>query len=227
MKEIILPANIIVSGATMCGKTFLVSNLLKEQLLNQVDYLIFFSPTIKISRDFEDFQENYNMANSNKPPSTIIKKYHNNFTNNIKEIITSQETLFKMETDKDKKKLPKILFVLDDMVNDKALRYRGVIDNFSTKARHLNISIICLVQRISAIPKTFRLNAKYVFFFSAVNFKELETILEQYCSKKYISDVRKEIHYIFDEKYNFILAENFNPIQKERLLKNGQEKIIK
>jgi len=222
MREIKLPANIVITGATMSGKTCLTTKLIKEQLIKQIDYLIFFSPTIEYSQDFGDFQETLEEDRN----SLNVKKYTNpdNYKSIIKQIVTNEQSLFKsME---DKKTIPKILFVFDDLVNHNILTYRGVVDVLSTKSRHLNISMIVLVQRISAIPKTFRLNSKYVFFFSAVNFLELEQILEQYCSKKYKKSIQAMIEKIFTKKYQFILAENFQSNQKDRLWLNGEKNII-
>lgn len=220
MRKVILPANIIITGATKSGKTYLTTKLIREQLKKQLDYLIIFSPTIKLSGDFEEFKETSNNDDKN---GLIVKKYHKNFSNHINEIIKNQEELFNLHK---KEMIPNIMFVLDDMVNDPTLKYRGIIDILSTKSRHLNISIMVLVQRLSAVPKTFRLNAKYVFFFSSVNFKELETILEQYSSKKYAKTIKSIIEDIFNKPYSFIMAENFNPIMKERLWLNGKKKII-
>lgn len=219
MKDIKLPCNISICGSTMSGKTYLTKKLLNEQLLPQVDALIILSPTLDLSGDWTDFEENDDM-NKGK----LIKKFSNKseFEGVINEILQQNESIIKNFGKKD---APDILIIIDDCVGHKMMRPNKLLDNLATRSRHLKVSIMILAQKITAIPRIFRLNCKYFFMFQAVNFSELERFLEELCSKSIRKQVRENINEIYNQPYNYILVQCFENKVRERMYLNGETNI--
>lgn len=211
------PSTILICGSTMSGKTTLLKKLLKEQLLAYHDYIYIFSPTINLSLDFEEFKEN-----STIEEGRVLRKFSNptEFKTHIKSIYQQQEDLFK---NYGKKEVPNVLCILDDAINEKLLSPNGYISKMSISSRHYNVSLVILSQRIAAIPRQIRINAKYVFLFSSSNFSELQRFLDEFVPKRYKKNFENKLIDIFNEPYNYILCKCFEPKLKERLYLNGNE----
>ncbi len=215
-----LPCNVIISGSTKSGKSYLTTNLLRDQLIPQVDYLIIFSPTIKIGNDYQEFKEN-----DDEEKGVVIKKFSENFREIFDEVVVSQKHILEQHKN-NVEEIPSILFIFDDMLGDPMLRLGGKLDKFSSRSRHYNISMFILVQKITAIPRTLRLNTANTILFNCANYSELERFLEEYCPKKYKKTLQNHLEEIYNQDYNFILTQNFCRKLKDRLLLNGDENII-
>lgn len=218
-KDITLPCNISICGSTQSGKTYLTKKILKEQLLSQVDALIILSPTLDLSGDWDEFQENDDMSKGK-----LIKKFSNKseFEGIINEILQQNESLIKNFSKKD---APDVLIILDDCVGLSLMRPNKLLDNLSTRSRHLKVSIMVLAQKITAIPRIFRLNCKYFHVFQMTQFSELERFLEELCSKSIRKQVREHINQIYNQAYNYILVQCFENKVRERMYLNGETNI--
>ena len=217
--DIELPGNMTVIGSTTTGKSHLVNSLLHSQLIKQVDALVIMSPTIHLSGDFSDWEENHDMKYGK-----IIQKFSKptEFAGIIREIVEQSEGIIKSLG---RKECPSTLIILDDMVGHPLLKFRGLLDQLSTKSRHLKISFIVLSQRISAVPRTYRLNSKYFILFNVTNYSELEKFIEEMVPKSMRQMIRNNIGVIFDKKYNYILVSAFNPRITQRMYLNGVENL--
>ena len=220
MRELSLPANMCFAASTRGGKTFLLKRLLRSQFLQQTDYLVVFSPTCKMSGDWVEFPEN-----ADPKRGKVIQYFEdeNEFIKIFKEIIESQKKLL----DKHRKsEIPHVFIVLDDCLGTKILRLGGPVDSFSVKSRHYNVSMAVLAQKITAIPRTLRLNQRYFFMFNSANFSELERFITEYCPAKYKKTVLDALEEIYNVDYNFILVDNFERALKNRLWLNGEDNLI-
>ena len=203
----------------MSGKTFRLKKLLHEQLMEQLDYLFVFSPTLKLSSDWEEFKPTDQYDSDVKKQIVHFEK-PDEFEDHIKEIFRQQ----RMTIDGfGKKKAPSILLIVDDCINERVLRPRGYIDRMSVSMRHYNISCCILAQRIAAIPRTTRINSKYVILFSSSNFSEMERFLLEFTPKNAHKDFRRDVEEIFDNEFNFILCMCFEPKLRQRLWLNGDD----
>jgi len=95
----------------------------------------------------------------------------------------------------DMKKVPKILFIFDDVVNDgKLMRSKPFLECF-VKGRHINSSTWMLTQYLNLCPKALRLQANYLFVFKS-NRAELQVLSDQFCppsmTKKEFSKMAQE-----------------------------------
>ena len=220
MEQLKLPQNFSICGNTKSGKTFLTNKIL-HHLRGEWDVLVILSPTIKLSGDFGDFQEN---QEEGKGP--LIYKFDKpkDFQEALNDIVEQQECII---INHGKKNTPQVVVVLDDMVGNSMLRFKGPIDRLSTKSRHLNISLFVLSQRISAIPRTYRLNTQTFILFSIANYSELEKTLEESVPKSLRNPLREHINEIYDQEYNYLHVNCFASKISERLYKNGKENIYK
>lgn len=220
--QIELPCNIAIYGATRTGKTYLTKKLLREQLLAQIDVLIILSTTSDLSGDFDEFKDN-----TNPDHGLVVQKFNapELFPRVINEVVQQSEGLHKNHYVK-KKDIPRTLIILDDCIGLNVLRYRGLVDKLSTRNRHLQISFLVLCQRITGVPRTFRVNTRVVILFNTPNLTELERLLEEYTPKRYRMLVRDSLPTIFDTSYNFILVDTFSTRQRERLYLNGDSLLL-
>lgn len=216
MIELKIPCNGLLTAQTMGGKTFLIKKLLKEQILDKIDYLIILSPTLGISGDWDEpeFQEN------DKPPKgkPIVKKFDKNFAQVIQDCVEQAEEILNHHKRKD---MPQIFIILDDMIFNKIVTFKGLVDKLSTKSRHLNISFWLLVQKLTGCPRTFRVNCRYMFMFSCCNYSETEKFLEEYCPQRMKKELKKRLEEIYNQDYAYILCSTYSSSIRDRLWLNG------
>jgi hypothetical protein len=122
------------------------------------------------------------------------------------------------KVDGDITKVPKILCIFDDVVNDaKLIKSKPFLELF-VKGRHLNSSTWFLSQYLNLIPKACRLQANYLFIFKC-NRAELEILYQQFCppdmNKKSFYDMVQDVTSDTDEqKNNFLLIVKRAPIEQ-------------
>jgi len=211
-----LPCNILIVAPTSMGKTYLLNNTILPQIKSQYDILVIFSPTMELSGDFNHITDN----------NKTIFKITTGLKGALEELIDSQTSMFKSVQLGiiDKSQIPRICVVLDDCITDKSLfNFKGILDGFATKNRHYQISFIVLSQRLSAIPRTMRLNSKYIIMFSSWNVGETEQFLRQYVSKSKQKNFLKQVEEVFKQKYTYILFDNSQHDINKRILINGSE----
>ena len=216
MDKIKLPCNIMIVGPTSMGKTYLFNTKILPSLKGQYDVLVLMSPTMELSGDFDYIEEN------DKTVFKITKELKSTLT----ELIESQTHLFESARLKmiEKEQIPRILIVLDDCITDKDLfNFKGILDGFATKNRHYQMSFIVLSQRLSAIPRTMRLNSKYIIMFSSWNIGETEQFFKQYVPKSKQKGFLEQMDEVFKEQYAFVMFDNSQHDVNKRILVNGKE----
>jgi Cdc6-like AAA superfamily ATPase len=209
------PFNAIVVGSTGVGKSHYLKRMLREELLDRFDYVVIMSPTAIYSGDWDEFVE----VTDPDDERTKLFKIGTDFESVISEIIESQSACILAHG---KKNTPQLLLVLDDMLDARCISNHGVLAGFSAKSRHINVSLIIVSQRISAIARCIRLNSSIVVLFSNFNYSEVCTFVEQYVNKRHKSKLLAKLDQIYDVPYAFLLCDNRNPSQSKRLLLNGE-----
>lgn len=214
-----LPANICICASTMGGKTHLTKRLINEQLLKQLDALVILSPTLDLSGDWNEYKEQHDLRYGK-----IIQKFSkkSEFPTIISEILEQNEGIIK---NLGRSEAPNVVIVVDDCIGHSMLRPNRLLDNLSTRSRHLKVSLIVLSQKITAIPRIFRLNCRYFIMFQAVNFSEMERFIEELASKSIRRPLRDKINEIYNEPFNFILVQCFANKIRERMYLNGKTNI--
>jgi hypothetical protein len=123
----------------------------------------------------------------------------------------------------DMNKVPKILFIFDDCVNDGALMRSKPFLELFVKGRHLNSSTWFLSQYLNLVTKSCRLQANYLFQFKS-NRAEIQILCDQFCvptcTKQEFADMIHEATRDNDDnKNNFLLIVKRAP-EDQRFRKN-------
>lgn len=97
----------------------------------------------------------------------------------VQSIIDHQKKLM-ADAEGDITKVPKILCIFDDVINDKRLINSSPFMELFVKGRHINSSTFLLCQYLNLCPKSCRLQASYLFVFKS-NRAEMEVLQQQFC----------------------------------------------
>tara|TARA_R110000824_G_scaffold2946_2_gene13451 strand:+ start:8158 stop:8904 length:747 start_codon:yes stop_codon:yes gene_type:complete len=200
----------ILSGKSGSGKTSLLLNLLTKRgknLNRKFDKIFLFGNSFKTIKD-DPFGE---LPEEQKLDSLEV----DNLQDTLDAIRDSEE---------------KILFVMDDVVNDitKNATLKNMMNKMIMNRRHLcgtngSVSVIITTQVYNKIPRPIRANADKIVIYHTKNKKELETLFDEVIviPKDEFYEVLK---YTFDRPHNFLyidtnksfdnmLHKNFNQLQ--------------
>jgi hypothetical protein len=201
--DITFPSHHLVCGPTMSGKSLLVRWMIYKRFHKKFDAIYVLSGSM-FNEDYDFVPEDYkcnNVVEMNLLITGILKTQE--------EIKRSGEVL------------PSILIILDDIV--------GVIDRSSkmditpfellySRGRHLNISVIAIIQNITLLTPTIRLNAKYVYY-SVVLGKQIDVLYEiaghGFDSKKKLKELCNHVC----KDYRFICFDCHGSERKIKVLK--------
>lgn len=179
----------LISGKPQSGKTSLILNLIckNNKVYNKkFDRIYVFSPSLITLKDdpFEDLPDNQKF--SELTPQDLEQV--------LKDIENSGE---------------KILFIMDDVVNDmKKNGVLAILNKMLMNRRHLagsggSCSFIITTQIYNKVPITLRKTATQVILYSTKNKKEIDTIFDELILIPK-EDYYEILKYCFDKKHNFI-----------------------
>jgi len=135
----------------------------------------------------------------------------------VQSIIDHQKKLM-ADAEGDITKVPKILCIFDDVINDKRLINSSPFMELFVKGRHINSSTFLLCQYLNLCPKSCRLQASYLFVFKS-NRAEMEVLQQQFCPP----DMSKQDFYDMvmmatadegEKKNNFLVIVKRAPLDK-------------
>ena len=181
---------LLVNGRPGSGKTSLILNLIAKRgkLYNKkFDRVFVFSPslTTMANNPFEDLPENQLHTDLNEA----------NLTEALEDIRDSGE---------------KILFILDDVVNDmkKSAEVQNILSKMLMNRRHLagsggSTSFIITTQVYNKVPAPIRKTASHIIIYHTKNKKELDTIYDELIIVP-IKDFYDILKYCFDKKHHFV-----------------------
>ena len=200
----------LINGRPGSGKTSLILNLISKRgkLYNKkFDRVFVYSPSLLTMKNnpFEDLPEN--QLHTDLTPE--------NLQTALDDIAESGE---------------KILFILDDVVNDmrKSSEIQNILSKMLMNRRHLagaggSTSFIITTQVYNKVPAPIRKTASHIVIYHTKNKKELDTIYDELIiiPQKDFYDI---LRYCFDKKHNFVYInvdksydkmfhKNFNALQ--------------
>jgi AAA+ ATPase superfamily predicted ATPase len=200
----------LICGRPGSGKTTLILNLIAKRgkMYNKkFDKIFVFSPSLMTMKEnpFEELPDN----------QVDTELTEENLTSALEEIKDSGE---------------KILFILDDVVND--IKRSSVVQNTLSRMlmnrRHLagaggSTSFIITTQVYNKIPAPIRKTASHIIIFHTKNKKELDTIFDEliiipqkdfYAILKFCFDKKNHFLYIDTNKsYDRMFHKNFNNLE--------------
>jgi hypothetical protein len=180
----------LVCGRPGSGKTSLILNLIckRGKMFNKkFDKVYVFSPSLLTMKD-EPFGE--------LPEEQVHTDLNvENFERALSEIADTGE---------------KILFILDDVVNDmkKNMAIQTLLSKALMNRRHLagaggSVSFIITTQVYNKIPAPIRKTASHIILYHTRNKKEIETIYDELIVLPK-DDFYEILKYCFDKRHNFI-----------------------
>jgi len=209
--SILFPKNIfcIIAGATGCGKTNLIVNLLKKKdMLNYSDVYVYSST---LYQDAYVYLKDYY-----KKIESIIEM---NCKKSIKlaHFFDSDENILN-PSDLDVKKSHIMIF--DDVM----LKDQTVIQEYFCRGRHNNVNVFYLCQSLNKIPKHCIKDNANIFILFKQQDKTLKYFHESYISgdmpfKKF----QKLCKHAWSKEYGFLVINLWGKIDTERYLVNYNE----
>jgi predicted ATPase len=156
------PRVTIILGGVGSGKTTILMNILNEISNDTFHRAIIFSSNRLDSKMVDTISEDVELYGADKTKLDMI----------IGEI--RQDAL---SAKKSKKKIPKILLVLDDVAGDGNFfnSNKSLFNNFILSTRHYNTTVILTTQKYKLIPPVIRVNAN-IWFITKISPEERKQI---------------------------------------------------
>jgi hypothetical protein len=227
------PSVSIMSGSQGGGKSTLVANLLTNPLMYGLSHEGM-EKELKKNKNAEKrgyFDAIFLMLGSDDDmyekliDDGIVKQNHVCHLPtpaDIQKVITGQKQIIE-RVKKDFSKVPKILFIFDDCVNDGALMRSKPFLELFVKGRHLNSSIFFLSQYLNLVTKSCRCKSNYLFQFKS-NRAEVDILCDQFCpptctKREFASMIHEATKDDKESKNNFLLIVKRCP-EDQRFRKN-------
>ena len=137
----------LICGATECGKTKYILDLLETEYLKYFEYIVIFCPTFKDNKTYHErkfiLKDNQIfIINPGNRLNECLEYYY--------ELLKGYETLF----------------IIDDCSSEKDIvKKRNTLSMLAFSGRHVNISVWILTQKYNSVVKDFREQVKWVALF--------------------------------------------------------------
>jgi len=201
------PGISLFNGSQGSGKTNLVANL----LLNKAFYGGYFDHIFVLLGSMDDIYEHL-------VDSKILemdKISHNPTPEDLGKIIDTQNAVIENEGIE---KSPKLLVLIDDLINDQVFMNSKELQTIFIKQRHLNISTWFLTQYLNKVPRALRCQCNFLYVFKPLRV-EVGILFDQFAPAEMNRDkFRKLISYCTDpdeeSDHNFMVISRKSPTKK-------------
>lgn len=203
------------SGASHSGKSNLIINLItREEFYNgYFDVIILFSPTAKIDDAWQICYDKNLIKPGNVFDTPDVAK--------LEAIFEKQSEICKLHG---VNKSPRILIILDDIIDNRAFVASATLGKCFYRSRHINISLMVSTQCYNKIPRSFRMNFSNLFIFKP-KLSEMKVICDDVCpsniTKKQFCGV---INHCCDKPYEF--CHLYFEIELEKMIRRGLEQMV-
>jgi len=185
------PFRLLICGASGCGKTNLLINLIRNYLYYNKIYVYAKDLTESSYLELQDFFEEVEETMKEKTGENIQVA---TFSSRKDDIVNVDEL------DKEYQNL----VIFDDFVTEADQHL--IIDLF-IRSRKKNCSLIYLTQSYFSTPKDIRLQCNYFVFYNISNERELSEIQRDHCLDIDKETFRKYFNIATSEPYNFFLVD--------------------
>jgi len=201
------------------GKSYFIREFLKSHHAKRFDHIIIMCPSLDLNNDYDGFEDDARYKLISNPDTEIIGDlFHKQ--ENIKKACKASSGGYEQ-------RCPDTLLILDDCIGTGALRFRGETDDYATRGRHVNISLIIAVQKITSCSPVIRDNSDYFIIFCPYSVSELERFVEMFVQKNKRNDLYKKLRDIFDIPFQFIMVDNTIKNIRHKLKHSDAESLIK
>lgn len=228
------PARLSIIGSSGSGKSVLISNLLcrPEFFYGFFSRVVIISPNFLTDRAYAVVEDYLSKLEKEYRFELIaFEKYDpaecNALLQEVIEDLAKSKEKYKKSTAKNRElKIPRTLFLLDDVVDDKALLKSEFLSILSTRGRHLNASVWISTQKYKALPTVWRLNATNTIFFQPSNQSEAENIYDELMKGYTKQEFFDLLEYAFEKPHQFLMLNAGKPMNKF-VMKNFDGYLIK
>jgi hypothetical protein len=156
---------LIMVAPSYTGKSNLILNLLIDHYAEGMQVYIF-------SKSFgnDSIWDNIEISDE-----FVFDSFDEPAINNI----LKKQAKLKQKFKDDLKRVPKLLFIIDDMINDIIDSKSDIITKLFFRGRHFVLSTILTSQAYTAIPSKIRVNGSDMVFFQQSSAREVKTIAEE------------------------------------------------
>lgn len=219
--------NCVVSiiGPRGSGKSFLNKKLLTSEF-NDFDTIIIFCPSLDVNDDYYG-RELTQMENI---------YYVNDFNEDDLEAVFQDQYRCKKSVVANRRnkilqrqqlECPRLLVVMDDVIDSGVIRFGGVVDKYAERGRHIDITCLICTQRMSALSRSVRINSDYIFLFAPFSISEIERFCEEFVSRSQ----RKSLHAALDQVYKipheFVMVDNSVKDPRGKLKHTNAQDLLK
>lgn len=151
----------LICGATGCGKTRYVLDLLQTVYINHFEHIVIFCPTIKHNRTYKERKfiwsdQNIFIVNPSDRLNVCLEHYFDLFQNTP------------------------TLFIIDDCAAERDIvRKKSALAKLAFSGRHALISVWILTQKYNAVLKDFREQLKTITLFYSKDRDSFEECLRE------------------------------------------------
>lgn len=205
-----IPFTMACIGPSRSGKSNLIRNLMeREEMFKDIfDYIFIFCPSIDLNNDFENIETPY--------------KFNHYSEDIVKDIMDKQRDVIMKYG---KKQAPDLLFIFDDLFDNKSFTHSNLINRLCMRGRHSCISIIASGQKFSALPRSARLNLTHLCIWRPNNMNELDFLIEENINKSNKKEFEKIFTDIWNKPYEFIFFDYLNK-DKNKRIRQGFSSVI-
>lgn len=200
-----------IVGAPGSGKTtFMFSTLTTKSKADRIYYKVF--------KDILYVCPKNSRSSVKDNPLEDLETVFDELGDEVKDVIIDNKKKYDEDNDKNYQQL----LIIDDCSSDlKKLRNIELLSELSKNRRHLNLSIILLVQYLRDIPRSIRSQPSAVIIFKPANGLDFDIIRKEYINMK--SDIFMQLmDFVFKDKHDQLFIDRNN----NDLFKNLQKIII-
>ncbi len=150
------PFRIVMSAPSYSGKTNIIINLIKSKHF----YRDFFDVIFILSKTFKDDTNAWGTIKLDE--KYIRDEIDEELIINVMK--SQEETREKLENEDSIDEMPRILFIIDDLMNEVSISKRDPVSKLFSRGRHFNCSTIITTQLFSGLNPTIRKSASHYIF---------------------------------------------------------------
>ena len=204
------------------GKSYFARLLLRELFNDCFDYFIIICPSLDVNCDYDEFRDDTRYVFYANITEHDLEKIFDHLYS-IKSSMIQNQRSRQPET----KRAPRVLILFDDVIDTGMINFRGPVDKFAQRGRHINVSVMVLAQGIASISLPIRRNSDFFVIFRPYNFTETERFLDEFIPKHEKKYATKRMIEVFDTEYQFILVDNTSTSVYGRLQVSDAQHFVK
>ena len=175
-----LPFSQIITGPSGSGKGILLQSKILDISRNVFERIYVWPPSISVDSNWTPVKKY--IQDELKVDLEKEKCFFDEYIREqLEEVIKQQHKVIEYQQKNDHKKLFSILIIVDDFADSKSFSCNSpLLNQLYVRGRHNGCCIITATQKLNALSPILRVNSLQLFFFRLRNYKEIETMVEEF-----------------------------------------------